>query len=331
MFPRSIRAALASACLASFTALLCAFTATASADDYPSKLITIVVPYPAGGGLDVTARILAKGLSDSMGQPVIVENRPGAGGSTGSGAVAHAAPDGYTLLLANPGPNAINPSVYARLPYDAEKDFAPISLVTSLPVLFCVGADSPIKSMQDLVAAARKSGPAMTFGSSGNGSLSHLTGEMLNSAAGANLLHVPYRGASPLTLALISNEIQVGLLSGLDAKAQIDAKKIRAIAQGSARRSPIFPNVPTMAESGFPDFDIDIWYGLVAPAKTPAPIIERLRAELAKLLADPQIKARFLELASIPTPSTPQQFASVIHADLARYAKIAKSRGIKID
>lgn len=311
-------------------ALLCA-AGIAGADEFPSRPIRIIVTYPPGGGTDITARIVGKRLSEKLGQPVIVENKAGAGGSVGTAAVAKAAPDGYTLLLGNPGPNAINPWLYANPGYDAERDFAPISVLTTMPLLFCVEAGSPVKSVADLTALGKTKDAAVHFGSSGNGSVSHLAGEMLNLMAGTKFVHVPYKGAAPLTTAALGGEVPMSLLAGPDASTQVKAGKLRAIASSSGTRSPAFPDVPTLAESGMPDFRIDIWYGLLAPAKTPRPVIERLHRELDSILKEPATKDKLLALSQTPTPTTPEQFAALIKADLATYARLVKATGAKID
>jgi tripartite-type tricarboxylate transporter receptor subunit TctC len=297
---------------------------------FSAKPITIVVPYAAGGGTDITARLIAKRLGENLGQAVIVDNKPGAGGSIGTAAVAKAAPDGHTLLLGNPGPNAINPHLYPKLPYDAEKDFAPVALLTTLPLVFCVAADSPVKTMADLVALGKSRAQA-NYGSSGNGSVSHLGTELLNMATGTKFTHVPYKGAAPMSLALLSGEVQLGLVNGIDALPYLASGKLRALAIPSAARSSVMPDVPTTAEAGFPDVRIDMWYGLLAPAKTPRPVIDRLHAELAKILAEPAVKSRLAQLGSSASPSTPEEFAARIRTELAKFAEVVKVSGAKIE
>lgn len=299
--------------------------------EYPTKPVTIVVPYAAGGGTDVTARVIGKRLAERLGQPVIIDNKPGAGGSIGTGFVAKAAADGHTLLLANPGPNAINPHLYPKLPYDAEKDFAPITLLTSLPVVFCVAASSPVKSMADLVALGKKAGAAANYGSSGNGSVSHLGTELLNMATGAKFTHVPYKGAAPMAAALISGEIQLGLVNGLDAIPLLNSGKLRALAVPLPARSPILPEVPSTAELGLPDVRVEFWYGLLAPAGTPRAVVDRLNRELRGILVEPEIKARLMQLGSVPAPSTPEELGLRIKSELAQYAGIVRASGAKLE
>lgn len=304
----------------------------AAAQNYPSKPIRIVVPYPPGGAADVIARLIGKRLSEDTGQPVLVDNRPGAGGGLGTQHVAKSAPDGYTLLLGNPGPNAINPSLYQNLGYDAEKDFAPIGVVVTAPFFVAVPSSSPIRSVRDLIAlGTSKNGGAMNFGSAGNGSLSHLGGELFNQASGSSFVHIPYKGTAPLTTALISGEIQWSFLPGIDAISHVKSGKLRLVAVSSPTRSSLSPETPTLNESGLPGFDITLWYGLLAPAKIPRPTVNLLQQKLAKILAEPETKARFHELSSVASLSTPEQFTALIKSDLAKYAKAAKASGAKVE
>lgn len=302
----------------------------AAAEEFPTRPLKIVVTYPAGGGTDVTARIIGKRLGERLGQPVIVENKAGAGGSIGTAAVARAPADGYTLLLGNPGPNAINPALYSNLGYDAERDFAPISVLTVMPLLLCVKPDSPVKSVADLIALGKRVDAPVHFGSSGNGSVSHLAGEMLNMMAGTKFAHVPYKGAAPLTTAALAGEIQLSLLAGPDALPQLQSGTLRAIASTAQARAPLFPDVPTLAESGLPGFQIEIWYGLLAPANTPTPLIERLNKELREILNEPAIRERLLALSQTPAPNTHAEFMQLIRSDIAKYARLIKSAGVKI-
>ena len=304
----------------------------AAAQSYPSKPIRIVVPYPPGGAADVIARVIGKRLTEELGQPVIVDNRAGAGGSIGTQFVAKSAPDGYTLLLGNPGPNAINPSIYQHLGYHPESDFAPVGVVVTAPFYVVVPSASSIQSVRDLVAlGTSKSGRATNFGSAGNGSLSHLGGEMFNLASGSAFTHVPYKGTAPLTTALISNEVQWSFLPGIDAASQVKSGKLRLLAVASPTRSPLSPDIPTLNESGLSGFDITLWYGLLAPAKTPRPIVDLLHQKLAKILAEPGIKAKFNDLSSVASLNTPEEFTSLIKGDVAKYAKAVKASGAKVE
>jgi len=302
----------------------------AHAQDFPSRPLKIVVTYPPGGGTDITARIVAKRLSERLGQPVIVENKAGAGGSIGMAAVASSPPDGYTLVLGNPGPNAINPAIYAKLGYDGEKDFAPITVLTVMPLLLCVDVSSPVKTVADLIALGR-GGEPVQFGSSGNGSVSHLAGEMFNMMAGTKFVHIPYKGASPLTTAALSGEVQLSLLAAPDAVRQIKADKLRAIASTSSTRSPLLPEVATLAESGLAGFHIEIWYGLLAPASTPRAIVGRLHKELQAILGEPVIRERLMALSQLPSSTSPDEFLDLIRSDAAKYARLVKATGARID
>lgn len=312
-------------------ALLAMWGGLSFSQEYPSRPITIVVTYPPGGGTDVTARLVGKSLSERLGQPVIVENKAGAGGSVGTAAVARSNPDGYTLLLGNPGPNAINPALYANLGYDAEKDFAPISVLTLMPLLVCVQASSPIKSVQDMIAMGKAADKNINFGSSGNGSLSHLAGALFNSLTGTKFVHVTYKGAAPLMVATLAGEVQVGYFAGPDAMPQVNGGKLRAIGNTSATRSRLFPDIPTLSESGVQGFDIGIWYGLLAPAKTPKSVVDRLNRELQKVLAEPAVNEKLLALGLTAAPSTPEQFSELIKSDIAKYARLVKLSGAKVE
>ncbi len=310
---------------------LWAFAVSVVAQDYPSKAITIVAPYPAGGSIDLVARLIGKRLSENTGQPVIIRNIPGAGGTVGTTQVAKSAPDGYTLILGSNGPNAIGPSLYSQLGYDAEKDFAPISLVAVQPLVFCVNAQSPIKTVQELIAVGKAGDKKPTFGSAGVGSVAHLTGELFNSSAGTTFTHIPYKGTAPLTVALMGGELTMGVLSAIDAVPQVKSGKLRALAVSTRQRSPSLPDVPTIAEGALPGFHMDVWYGLMAPANTPKAIIDRLHKETVGILAEPTIASRLHELAASPTPSTPEQFAALVKSDVAKYARIVKMSGAKAD
>lgn len=301
-----------------------------SAQTYPSKPIRIVVPYPAGGAIDVTSRIIGKRISEELGQPVIVDNRPGAGGAIGTQLVAKAAADGYTLLMGNTGPNTINPSLYTNLGYNAETDFAPISVVVTTPFFVVVPASSSIRTPRDMITLGTSQNGTLNFGSHGNGSLSHLGGEMFNQASGSSFVHIPYKGSAPLIAAVISGEVQWAFLSGVDSVPQIKAGKMRPIAVASAARSPFAPDTPSMRES-LPGFDLTLWYGLLAPAKTPRPIIDLLHQTLTKVLAEPEIKAKFHELSAMPSPTTPAEFTALIKSDLAKYAAAVKASGAKVE
>ena len=314
-----------------FLATLCAWHAGALAQDYPTKVISIVAPYPAGGSIDLVARLIGKRLSENLGQPVVVRNIVGAGGTVGTTAVAKSPPDGYTLLLGSNGPNTIGPSLYANLGYDGEKDFAPITLLAVQPMVFCVDANSPLKSLRELIAFGKTKDKRATYGTGGIGSAAHLTGEMFNSTAGTSFTHIPYKGTAPLAVAIISGELAMGVISAIDAIPQLKGGKLRCLAVSTAKRSPAVPEIPTVAEGGLPGFHMDVWYGLMAPANTPKAIVERLQKETVDILAEPAISARFLELGAEATPTTSEQFVALVKSDIAKYARIVKMSGAKAE
>ncbi len=312
------------------TAVLFALHVAAAAQDFPSRPISIVDPYPPGGSTDVMSRVLAERLSRSLGKPVIIEAKPGAAGTIGANFVARAAPDGHTLLIGNPAPNAIAASTFSKLPYDVEKDFQPVTIATMVPTMLCVAAGSPVKTPADLIALGRAGGN-IQFGSSGTGGLSHLVGELFNKEAGVKFTHVPYKGASPLIVAAMAGEVHFAVMSGPDARPQVQGGKLRCIANAGTQRAPQFPDVPTLSESGLPAVRADVWFGYLAPAATPRAVVDKLRSEIAAAMADPAVKTKFEEMAMTPVASTPDEFAARIKADRQMYGQIVKALGIQLD
>jgi tripartite-type tricarboxylate transporter receptor subunit TctC len=302
--------------------------ACAHAQPYPSRPVRIIVPYPPGGGTDITARILAQRLGEELAQPVVVDNRAGAGGTLGTARAAKSPPDGYTLLLGQTGPNAISPSLYENPGYDAENDFAPITLVTKMPLILTVRADSEFRTVAELIDAGRKS-DRLNYASAGSGSTSHLSTELMNTMAGTKFVHIPYKGTAPALTALLAGEVSMYFMSSVDALPQIRQGKLRALAVASGERSALVPTVPTLAESGLTGVSVDLWYGLLAPARTPRPVVDRLNAAVLKILAEPAVRARLLELNSEPATSSPEEFSALIRADIAKYAKVVKAAGVK--
>ncbi|HEX2546026.1 MAG TPA: tripartite tricarboxylate transporter substrate binding protein [Ramlibacter sp.] len=299
---------------------------------YPSKPIHLVVPFPTGGSTDLLARRIGEKLSAAMGQPVIVENRPGAGGTTGADHVAKAAPDGHTLLLGVTGSNAIAPSLYPRLPYDPLKDFAPVSQVVTAPLVLAVNASSPIRTVRDYIAAARSK--PVSYGTPGNGTSMHLTGEMFALAAGVKLLHVPYKGSAPALNDLLGGTLESMFGDFLVLLPQVRAGKVRAIAVSSQRRHPMLPDVPTIAESGVPgfaDFEASSWQGLYAPAATPREVIARLNAETVKALDSPDIKEFFGSQGFIVGGTSPEQFRALMEAEVPKWGRVVRAAQVKID
>ena len=309
---------------------LCA-AAPAFAQSYPSRPVTLVVPFPPGGGTDTGGRVIAEQLSRRWGQPVLVENKGGAAGQIGAEFVAKAKPDGHTLLLGNIGTQAINPSLYARLPYDADKAFAPISLVAELPLAMMVNPAIPAKTAADFIALAKAKPGQLTYSSSGAGGAPHLAAEMFKDQTGTFLLHVPYRGGGPAIADLLAGHVNLSFMTVLEASGHIKAGKLRALAVTGDQRVPAFPDVPTLAEKTLPGFNAISWIGLLAPAGTPPELVDRIAADVAAVLADEAVKARFVALGGVPRATTPQAFAKLIGDDRRRYAQIISSRKITVE
>jgi tripartite-type tricarboxylate transporter receptor subunit TctC len=293
--------------------------------------VTLVVPFPPGGGTDTGARIVAQKLAAKWGQQVIVENKGGAAGSIGADLVAKAKPDGYTILMGNIGTQAINPSLYKKLPYDPDKAFAPISLVAELPLAMMVNPQVPAKTAKEFIAYAKAKPGQLSYSSSGAGGAPHLAAEMFKLAAGSFIVHVPYRGGGPAVQDLIAGHVQLSFMTVLEASGHIKAGKLRALAVTSARRVSALAEVPTLAESAVPGFDSISWIGLLAPAGTPKEIVEKISADTREVIAAEDVNARLVELGAIPAANTPAQFGALIDKDRARYAKIIQERGISVD
>jgi len=298
---------------------------------YPTKPVTLVVPFPPGGGTDTGARLLAQKLSVKWGQQVIVDNKGGAAGQIGAEAVAKARPDGYTLLMGNIGTQAINPVLYRKLPYDPDKAFAPISLVAELPLAMMVNPSVPAQTAKAFIELARSQPGKLSYSSSGAGGGPHLAAEMFKQATGTYLLHVPYRGGGPAIADLLAGHVQLSFMTVMEASGQIKAGKLRALAVTSERRMDALSDVPTLAESAVPGFNSISWIGVLAPAGTPAPLIDKISTDVREVLAQPDVKTRISELGGVPAGSTPAQFTSLIENDRQRYARIIRERGITTD
>ncbi len=304
----------------------------ATAQAYPTKTIRFVAPYAPGGATDLLTRTLALKLTDALGQTVVADNRPGAGGNIGADIVAKSPADGYTILLAPVSPMAINVSLYGKkLPFNPEKDFAPITLVAKVPLVIVVPLGSPAKTLKDFIALAKANPGKMTYGSSGNGSSNHLTGAMLASAAQLKMIHVPYRGGGPGMVALMSSEIDMMVAQIPSSKQLHVGGKVRALALSGAKRSPAMPDVPTIIEAGVPGFDATSWYCVVAPAGTPQPIITRLNTEIIKALNTPEMRQRLADEGAEIEPSTPAELARFVRAEIVKWAKAVKDSGAQID
>ena len=314
--------------IAAAAALLMAATVAAPAQDYPSRPIRVVIAFPAGGPTDFVGRLLADKLKDSLGQ-IIIENKPGANGAIGADYVAKAAPDGYTLFLTTVGAVAITPHMRADLPYDTLRDFTPITLVVRNSTTLVVRADSPIKSAKEFVAMAKEKNGNLPFATTGVGSTVHLATEMFATAAGFKYVHVPYRGAAPALTDLLGGQVQAVFLDAPALMAQITAGKVRPIGIASDRRNPMLPDVPTLAEQGYPDTSSDNWYGLLAPAKTPPAVIAKLNSAFVAAINDPVVKDKLIKSGAIPVANRPAEFAAFLKDELARWGKLVRDKGIK--
>jgi tripartite-type tricarboxylate transporter receptor subunit TctC len=303
----------------------------AHADSFPSHSARLVIPFPPAGSLDIIGREIAQKLSEAWGQSVIVENKPGAGGNIGADYVAKSAPDGYTVVMGALSTHAVNPTLYPKMPYDAVKDFAPISMVAITPNVLVVSAKSPYHSVQDLIAAAKKDPGKLAFGSGSNGSAGHLAGELFKVQTGTDIIHVPYKGAAPATQALLAGDTQFMFDNLANAMAQVKGGALRALAVTTAKRSALAPDLPTMTEAGLPGFDISTWFGLLAPAGTPKEIVARWNSDLVKILNSPDMKQKLALQGAEAAPMSPAQFAAFIEAEVPKYARIIKASGAKVD
>lgn len=302
----------------------------AHAAEWPERPITLVVPFPAGGSSDVVARIYADALKDMLGKPLIIENRAGANGNIGSGQVARAAPDGYTLLLSGNGQNAMNHSLYARIAYDSRKDFVHISQLASISNALVVAADSDFKNLANFLAAAKGDTP-FTYGSPGTGSSGHLAMAMLQHAAGLNLQHIPYRGAAPLMTDLLGKHVPIGILNSDNPLSHVRDGKARILGVTGAERSPLYPETPTIAEQGFPGFVAIGWMGLSAPAGTPKDIIDRLNAGVVRAALSPDVQRRLTTVGYLPKVGTPDEYAAFVAAEIDKWGRVVKEAGISLE
>ena len=300
----------------------------ALAQSYPTRPVRMILPFPPGGPTDITGRAIAQKLSERLGQPVVPENRPGAAGNIGLELAAKAPPDGYHIVLAAP-PIAISPSLYKKLNYDAQRDLAPISLVAEIQNIIVAHNSVPARTLKELIQLAQRNPGKMTYSSSGAGSTNHLASELLKGRYKLDIVHVPFKGSSPALVALMSGEVDFGTMAVPGAIPIVQAGRVRPIAVLSRERVPALPSVPTAVESGVEDFVVSIWYGILAPAATPRPIVDRLNAEIRKALASPDMKGRLAKSGVDPVASTPEQFASHIRSEAVRYARIIKDAGIK--
>jgi len=314
--------------------LLCTlvlFACAAQAQDFPAKPVRMVVGFPPGGGTDVVARILAPRMSELLGQPIVIENRPGATGTMAAGQVAKSPPDGYTIMMGHVSVNAIAPSLFNNLSYDVIRDFTPIGIAAAVPHFVTVHPSMPVRSLKELIQHL-KSKPDLTFPSAGNGSMPHLAGEMFRSLAGVKMVHVPYKGTGQSMQDLLGGQHLVAFDTMPASAPHVRSGKLRALAVSSATRLPAFPDVPTAEEAGLAGYQVTTWYGVFAPAGTPAPIASRLHGDLVKAMQTPDTKAKLEGIGADGTVSrSPEEFGALVRADTARYAKIVKDIGLKID
>jgi tripartite-type tricarboxylate transporter receptor subunit TctC len=308
-----------------------ALAGPAKAQDYPSKPIRLVVPFAAGGATDVLARLVGERLTASLGQQVVVDNRPGAGGNIGSDIVARAEPDGYTILMGAVGTHAINPSLYPKMPYDPVKDFAPVTLVASVPNVLVVNPEVPAKSVQELIDLAKAKPGELNFASSGNGTSIHVSGELFKAMTGTDIVHVPYKGSGPAVTDLLGGQVQMMFDNMPSSLPHVKAGKLRALGVTSAKRSPALPEVPTIAEAGVPGYDATSWFGILAPAGTPEPVVTRLQGAIVQALGEPEMRQRMADLGAEPVGDTPAEFGQFITAELAKWAKVVNDAGVKLE
>jgi tripartite-type tricarboxylate transporter receptor subunit TctC len=302
------------------------------ASTYPNKPIRLIVPYTSGGGYDVVARLLAQRLTERWGQQVLVDNRAGANGNIGATLVAKADPDGYTLLMGGIGPNAINPSIYGdKTGYDAIKDFAPVMLVATFQNIVVVNSSVPVKSIKELIAMAKSKPGEINYASAGSGSTQHLSGELFKTMAGVDITHIPYKGSAPAQAALLGGEVSLMFNSTPTTLPHVKTGKLRGLAVTGLRRSPEAPELPTVAESGVPGYEVIGWYGVLAPAGTPKQIVSKINGELEKILQIPAIKTRFRDLGVETDGGSPEQFGEFIKKEVTKWAKVVKDSGAKAD
>ena len=312
--------------------LALAACACAYAQNYPSRPVKMVVGFPPGGGTDVVARIIAPGLGENLGQPVVIENRPGATGTVAAAMVAKSPADGYTIMMGHVSVNAIAPSLFPNLQYDAIRDFAPVTLAASVPHFVVVHPSLPVHSIRELIAYAKERPGKLSFPSAGNGSTPHLAGEIFKAMAGVDLVHVPYKGTGQSVADLLAGQHQVGFDTAPASAGYVRSGRMRVLGVSSAKRLPEYPDVPTVAEAGVPGYEVITWYGVFAPGGTSPAIVGRLHAEIVKAMQAPAAHARLAEAgADGSVTRTPEEFGAIVRADTARYAKIIKEAGLRID
>jgi len=306
------------------------FASAAGAQGYPERPIRMIVPYPAGGSTDILARAILQPLTEILGKPVIIDNKSGAGGIIGTTEAARAAPDGYTIVFGNLGPNALNASLYKKLAYDPVRDFMPISKVVDAPFLLVTAPSTGIKSVADLIARGKKDPTALTYASVGLGSASHVTGELFQRQAGIEMRHIPYRGGAPATKDTLAGQVSAYFITPLEGIGQVQAGTLKSLGISTASRSPLFADMPTINET-LPGFQVVVWFGVLAPAGTPPEIVAKLNDAIVRALATPSVKETLSKLGVEPKSSTPEEFAATIRADIDNWAKVVKDANITLE
>ena len=301
------------------------------AQNYPNKPIKLIVTFAAGGGADFMGRLIGQKLAETRGQPVIVDNRAGAGGAIGNEAVAKAAPDGYTLLLGAAGPLVISPALYAKMNYDVLKDLAPITLLAHVPFALCAHPSVPANNVKDLISLAKRRPGKLNFGSSGTAGAPHLAGELFKASAGVDLVHVPYKGLAPAITDLIGGQLDLIFADVNLVKQHVDGNRLRGLAVTGATRSAIMPQLPTVSEAALPGYQAGTWYGVLAPSGVPREVIAKLNVEISRILASSEIRERLATQGAEPAGNTPEQFAAMIKAELNKWAKVVEAANIKLD
>jgi len=299
-------------------------------DSWPSRPVRFILPFPPGGGTDILGRLIAERLSAGLGQPVVTENRGGAGGNVGAEAAARSSPDGYTIVLVAPS-LAISPTLYSKINYDPVKDFAPVSLVATVPNVMITQASLPVQNLQEFIAFAKAKPGALNFGSGGAGTSNHLAGELFNIVTGAKLVHIPYKGVNLAMQDVLAGNVHLVFIGIPAAAPHIKAGKLRALALVAPQRSSALPEVPTVAEAGLRDFEVTTWYGVLAPAGTPRNVVTRLNAELGKIMHSPELKEKLAATGTEPLTSTPEEFADYIKREIAKWGEVVRKAGVKAD
>ena len=317
-------------------AILLGFTVSATtlaqtADNYPNRSITMVVAFPAAGTTDILARLIGQKLTEKFKQTVVIENRPGAGGNIGTAYVAKASPDGYTIMMGTIGTQSINPSLYKKMPYDAAKDFVPITRAAMVPNLLVVNKDAPFNTLPEMMAYEKANPGKLTYGSSGNGTTLHLSGELFNLMAGSKITHIPYKGSTPAVADLMGGQISMIFDNMPSVIQQVKSGRLKALAVTSAQRNPQLPEIPTIQEVGVAGYEVWSWFGLLAPAATPKPIVDKLNASIVEIIKQPDVQAKIIELGAVPVPETSAEFGAFIAAETLKWAKVIKEANIGMD